>query len=102
MAPHTPGPWSMPNPRIPYVYAPKEVGCIVHRMPIGEEARDYVDDCKARWLADARLIAAAPDYHERAYILAMLVLQSEAYRTDADLRDAVDSVLATHREAEGQ
>lgn len=49
--------------------------------------------------ANARLIAAAPLYHDRAYHLAMLVLQSNLYATDVDVREQVDHVLAIHRMA---
>lgn len=48
------------------------------------------------------ILAAAPEYHEHAYTLAMLILQSEAYRADADVREQVDAVLAIHRKAEGR
>lgn len=45
--------------------------------------------------------AAASD-QEKAYALAMRILQSDLYSTNPDVRDAVDAVLAIHRAAEGQ
>ena len=49
--------------------------------------------------ANSLLIAVAPDYHEEAYVLALLVLQSDLYK-DPDVRDQVDNVLAIHRRVE--
>ena len=51
--------------------------------------------------ANAHLIAASPDYHEEAHKLAMLVLQSDLYSSDPDVRDSVDNVLAIHAKARG-
>lgn len=59
----TPGPWAQKNKRVPYVWAigsnEKEHGYLMHQMPIGDDAKDYHPDTRARWLADAAHIAAA-------------------------------------------
>lgn len=43
-------------------------------------------------------LAAAIENDDPAYVLAMLVLQSELYALQHDVRDAVDNVLATFME----
>lgn len=44
-----------------------------------------------------KLMNSGPYYHEPAHKLAMLVLQSELYAKDPDVRDAVDDILAVYR-----
>lgn len=51
-------------------------------------------------LANARLITAVPDYHEWAYNLAMLILQSDLYYKDYEVKKAVDTILSIWREVE--
>lgn len=103
--PHTPGPWcaceAMPDHREsrggPRPHAHFACACRLTVWGVDQGGcqvaiRDvpYTD-------ADARLIVAAPLYHEEAYALAMLVLQSPLYHEQLDVRDAVDAVLAVHR-----
>lgn len=53
----TPGPWRHPNAKIAHVVAPD---CVVHSIDL---ATDWISTplCRPRWIADAALIAAAPD-----------------------------------------
>ena len=53
------------------------------------------------WEPNARLIAAAPELYAEAYTLAVLCLQSDAYR-EPDIREAVDNILAIHKYLEGK
>lgn len=55
----TPGPWVQSNKRVPYVKALGEDSHLLHTMPIGDDAKDYHPDTRARWLRDAAYIAAA-------------------------------------------
>ena len=95
---HTPGPWTWDAGDIgadmsePYCEVVKDDLLIA-------SVNDRFDRAEGR--ANARLIAAAPAYHEAAEELAMLVLQSECY-TNPDIRDAVNDVLAIHRRVEGE
>jgi hypothetical protein len=96
----TPGPWEAQTHianesinRVMPVFARRNMG----RLPACEGGGYFI-----RNQADAHLIAAAPDYHERAYHLAMYVLQSSAYRDDAEFKQLVDDVLAIHAKAEGR
>jgi len=56
---------------------------------------------KERWEANACLIAHAPDYHEHAYNLAMLILQSNLYQ-NPEVKLEVDNVLAIHAKVKGR
>lgn len=90
MSTHTPGPWTW-----------NEDACVLKgespcSVVLAIDLPQFMDP------ADKALIAVAPDYHEHAYALAMLVLQSDAYRADADVREQVDAVLAIHRKVEGR
>ena len=86
---HTPGPWIIfYDEGFPYAV-----------LPAGRPGE--ICRCSDKNEANARLIAAAPDYHDDAYILALLVLQSDSYK-DPDIRDSVDNVLAIHKRAEGR
>ena len=51
--------------------------------------------------ANARLIAHAPDYHEHAYNLAMLIHQSKLYQSNPKVKLEVDNVLAIHAKVIG-
>ena len=51
--------------------------------------------------ANAQLIAVAPKLKEYGYDLAMLILQSDAYKYP-DVRDAVDRLLAIINKATGK
>ncbi len=55
---------------------------------VGEVDRYHEEDHEG----NARLMAAAPAYHEHGYNLAILVLQSEGYK-NPEIRDEVDNVL---------
>jgi len=44
-----------------------------------------------------RLVNSGPYYHEPSHRLAMLVLQSELYQKDPEVRKAVDDVLAVYK-----
>ena len=52
--------------------------------------------------ANACLIAHAPDYHEHAYNLAMLILQSTLYQSNPEVKLEVDNVLAIHAKVKGR
>lgn len=54
-------------------------------------------ESRKQWSANAALIVAAPDYHDAAHRLAMLVLQSDFYRSSPDVTESVDNVLLIHR-----
>ena len=93
---HTPGPWGLE-----WIF---NGGCNIRPEDgHGRLATVWVRRSKVNNLeevgANARLIASAPEYHEHAYNLAVLVLQSEAYR-DYEIRSAVDNVLAIWRKVE--
>lgn len=55
----TPGPWVKSNKRVPYVKALGVDSYLLHTMPIGDDAKDFHPDTRARWLKDAAYIAAA-------------------------------------------
>lgn len=100
---YTPGPWEVK--RVPIESKGGSNTCWV----IGPFKACIYDDWRARENgiseseneANAYLIAAARDYHEHAYNLAMLILQSDLYR-NPDIRDEVDNVLAIYFKAEGR
>ena len=54
----TPGPWSHSNKRIAHVYGPD---CIVHKIDL-ETEWSATPLCRPRWIADAAIIAPAPDH----------------------------------------
>ena len=109
---HTPGPWSAANscsiliddePTI----VPSHVAMRFYRTGDRGPVRvtQFIADCNTNLpehVANAHLIAAAPDYHDRAHHLAMLVLQSDLYRTDSEIQRLTDDVLAIHAKAEGR
>jgi len=93
----TPGPWHVKFERLgegqfPYhwIESTNVFSCVCN-LPSGNTHPENE--------ANARLIAVAPDYHEEAYVLALLVLQSDLYK-DPDVRDQVNNVLAIHRRVE--
>jgi len=52
--------------------------------------------------ATARLIVAAPDYHEHAYNLAMLIYQSKLYQSNPKVQLEVDNVFAIYAKVKGR
>ena len=107
---NTPGPWNL-DIRVGCIaiYSGPKENCLSH-MHNSPRTMFYKsgewDKEKKCWNTDpqdeanARLIAAAPDYHEHAYNLAMLVLQSDFYKNPG-IKDAVDNVLAVYSKADG-
>jgi hypothetical protein len=89
----TPGPW---------LVGERYADSIAVRTEAQKSLIAYASTHRNSVEANARLIAAAPDYHEHAYHLAMLVLQSQLYLSDPDVRDQVDNVLAIHQKANGR
>lgn len=91
---HTPGPWS-------YSGVNTDLTIMARR---GHERITVCvlacnDDYGNETDANKRLIAAAPDYHDKAHKLAMRILQSDFYRY---AKQEVDDVLDVYRKAEGQ
>ena len=66
-------------------------GCCEDRSPLTKEDK-----------ATARLIVAAPDYHEHAYNLAMLIHQSKLYQSNPKVQLEVDNVFAIYAKVKGR
>jgi len=97
---HTPGPWNVfDSGERPGIDAAR-ISIIVYG--VGRDSLGVHGANRGEALANARLISAAPMLKETNYALAMMFLQSSLYRTDPDVREAVDAALAANAIAEGR
>jgi hypothetical protein len=98
----TPGPWTAVKGEQNDANATGVWGDVMSNCYALASVWSDAEDIEAQAEANARLMAAAPDYHNHAYHLAMLVLQSDLYGADREVRAQVDHVLAIHAKAEGR
>jgi hypothetical protein len=96
---HTPRPWTAEGRDVKGPLG-ISVAYALKGSVFAAEGSYTIDNAQAT--ANAHLFAAAPDYHDHAHHLAMLVLQSPLYASDPDVREQVDNVLAIHAKAEGR
>jgi hypothetical protein len=91
----TPGPWRHANKRSAHVVASE---CIVHRIDL-ETDWQATPLCRPRWIADAALIAAAPDL---AATVEALHAEVERLRAqNGELRSALQDYLDNDDTNEG-
>lgn len=63
-------------------------------MSICEDATEETQEgLESEMTANAKLIAASPDLLTYGHTLAVLAIQSDRYRDDADFKEAVDNML---------
>lgn len=98
-AKHTPGPWHVSENGD----SPDDGYNIVDARGLYiafADGNDPIEPAEAQ--ANARLIAAAPEMRDKGHHLAMLALQSDRYRDDAEYCEVVDCWLALLARIDGE
>lgn len=95
---HTPGPWKAKL--WDRSENPNQYGNTIHDSTDFEIASlSYTGGNEDQ---DAHLIAASPELKEEGHVLAVLVLQSDLYQSNYEIKQAVDNFLAVEAKVEGK
>lgn len=97
---HTKGPWKVLSGN--YGGVTSINASISERICSLKETIDPKDGNSTNYKANANLIATAPELKESGHIIAILILQSDFYKKDYEIRQAVDNFLAIEARAEGR